>query len=272
LGDLMGKCPCCGSSYLLSTPTEKCGWCGRVVCKKCVLKWPGYFLVKSEKETEEKGAKYQMIGFCSEFCSNSFWDTIMKYPCSEIGTDINEFSKNLRKLYYIAVLNALNGNPVVREQAINRVKWAMSIETDICKALPLGIHADGTWGEEAGDIHRAFGKHGYLGLAANLEKCGRPLDAAEIYEKHLKMYDKARQLREKDKQVTVKRTEVSINLNELLKQIRDGGIVAIYRCPHCNGTLKVNDKTSLKSLKTCEHCGSEIETVDLADFLKTAIS
>ena len=86
------------------------------------------------------------------------------------------------------------------------------------------------------------------------------------------MYEKAKSLREKDKQMIVKRTEVSFNLNELLKQIKDGGIVAVYRCPHCNGTLRINNKTSLKSLKTCEHCGSEIETVDLADFLKTALS
>jgi uncharacterized protein with PIN domain len=77
---------------------------------------------------------------------------------------------------------------------------------------------------------------------------------------------------EKDKQVIVKRTDVSVNLNELIKQIREGGIVAMYRCPHCNGTLKINNKTPLESLKTCEHCGSKIETVDLADFLRTALS
>ncbi len=98
------------------------------------------------------------------------------------------------------------------------------------------------------------------------------VDAATIYEEKLKMYDKARLLRQNEKQTIVKHTDVSVNLNELLKQVKDGGVVAIYRCPHCNGTLKVNDKTSLKSLKICEHCGSEIETVDLADFLKTALS
>ena len=30
--------------------------------------------------------------------------------------------------------------------------------------------------------------------------------------------------------------------------------------------------TSFESLKLCEHCGSEIETMGLADFLPTALS
>lgn len=63
-----------------------------------------------------------------------------------------------------------------------------------------------------------------------------------------------------------------MDLNTLLKQVRDGGIVVIYRCPSCGGKLKVGKDTSVESLKVCEHCGSEIETIELADFLKTALS
>ena len=70
----------------------------------------------------------------------------------------------------------------------------------------------------------------------------------------------------------VKKKDVSINLNALLQQVKDGGLVAIFRCPHCGGKLKVSDKTTLNSLKYCEHCGSEIESIDLADFLKTVLS
>jgi uncharacterized protein (DUF983 family) len=96
-------------------------------------------------------------------------------------------------------------------------------------------------------------------------------NAAKIY-KRLGMYEEAGKVRAKRDELTVKRTDVSLNLNALLKQVKDGGIVAIYRCPHCGGKLKVGSKTTLKSLRTCEHCGSEIEAVDLADFLKTALS
>jgi hypothetical protein len=96
-------------------------------------------------------------------------------------------------------------------------------------------------------------------------------NAAEIY-KSLGMYEKAGKTRAKRDEVTVKKTDISFNLNALLQQVKDGGIVAIYRCPHCNGKLKVGGKTALNSLRTCEHCGSEIEAVDLVDFLKTALS
>jgi DNA-directed RNA polymerase subunit RPC12/RpoP len=63
-----------------------------------------------------------------------------------------------------------------------------------------------------------------------------------------------------------------VDLNSLLKQIAEQGIVAVYRCPHCGGKLKIGKETSETNLRICEHCGSEIETMDLADFLKTALS
>ena len=215
---------------------------------------------------------YNLIVFCSESCSDSFWKEVKSFPLEEIGTEINEFGINLRHLFYYAVLNALKGNTHLRADAINKINWAIAHETKAYPAIPMGLHDDGTLESNCWDVLKDFAKLGYSALAFNLERCGRPLDAAVIYEKQLKMYDKAKSLREKEKQVISRHTDVSINLNELLRQVRDGGIVAIYRCPHCNGTLKINNKTSLKSLKTCEHCGSEIETVDLADFLKTALS
>jgi hypothetical protein len=268
----MGKCPTCGTSYLFSTPSETCNWCGKVVCVKCLPQWSDSLQVKSTMENGLDEAKYKYVHFCSKSCSDIFWNTVAKYPLDEIGTDIANFGMNLRKLLYSAILNALNFDVNLRVDAINKVERAIEIETEDYAAILVGLLDDGSLQSDVRVEIAEFVKRGYSTLALNLEKCGRPQDAAEIYEKKLKMYDKARLLRINDKQVIVKQTDVSINLNELLKQVKDGGIVAIYRCPHCNGTLKVNDKTSLKSLKTCEHCGSEIETLELADFLKTALS
>jgi uncharacterized protein with PIN domain len=120
------------------------------------------------------------------------------------------------------------------------------------------------------DVHE-YHTNAKTALAQNLEKCGRTQDAARVYE-DLRMYDKSRELREKDRQILVKKTDVSINLNALLQQVKDGGLVAIFRCPHCGGKLKISEKTTLNSLRTCEHCESEIESMDLADFLKTALA
>jgi hypothetical protein len=268
----MGKCPNCGVTYLFSTPSERCGWCGKVTCEKCLPEWPDSILVKSTMEFDQSQAKYEFINFCSISCSEIFWHLVENYSLEEIGTDIPNFGRNLRNLFYSAILDAFQKEPYLRSDAINKVNWGIKNDTSDFVAIPLGLSDDGTIAPDCWDITPEFVKRGYSALALNLEKCGRILDAAKIYEEKLKMYDKARILRQNEKQTIIRRTDVSVNLNELLKQVKDGGIVAIYRCPHCSGTLKVNDKTSLKSLKTCEHCGSEIETVDLADFLKTAIS
>jgi DNA-directed RNA polymerase subunit RPC12/RpoP len=48
--------------------------------------------------------------------------------------------------------------------------------------------------------------------------------------------------------------------------------VAVYRCPHCGGKLKIDKDARMDKLRVCEYCGSEIETMDLADFLRTALS
>jgi DNA-directed RNA polymerase subunit RPC12/RpoP len=96
-------------------------------------------------------------------------------------------------------------------------------------------------------------------------------NAAKIY-KRLGMYEEAGKIRAKRDELTIKRTDISLNLNALLQQVKDGGIVAVYRCPHCGGKLKISETTTITSLKICEHCGSEIESMDLADFFKTVLS
>jgi len=121
------------------------------------------------------------------------------------------------------------------------------------------------------DIKKQFKRYCDLKQAENLERAGRREEAARIYDQ-FDMYDKARKLRDTERQVFVRKTDISIDLNALLQQVKDGGIVVVYRCPNCGGKLKVGKGTSVESLKLCEHCGSEIETLDLADFLKTALS
>lgn len=77
------------------------------------------------------------------------------------------------------------------------------------------------------ELMRQFRTHLHLKQAENLERAGRYEDASQIYELY-GMYEKAGQLRQKQKQIVVKQTVVSIDLNSLLQQIKDGGIVAVY--------------------------------------------
>jgi hypothetical protein len=247
----MGNCLNCGASFLFSTPNDKCNWCGKVTCKKCLPVWPDSFSVKNAYGE----AKYERIPFCSMSCGDSFWQTVMNYPLENIGTDIEGFNKNLRKLFYYAIQNALNGKAKLRVEAIDKVNRAINKDTQDFIAIPMPTHRP--------YVSTEFVKLGYSALALNLEKCGRHLDAAEIYEKKLKMYDKARLIRQNEKQViaksekgkellqtvneeTDKPKELSTNVTIKETIIRE--IVKI-RCVYCH---KIYDESENR----CPNCGA----------------
>lgn len=218
----MGRCPTCGASSRFGINTKQCTWCGKIVCNKCVPQWYGSISIKM-------GAYYEAHGFCSEPCYNSFWWKVMvDYPLHYIGTNIASFDKELVCLWNNAILNAImNSNPAVVSYLGPKAQNAVSIHNDNSVAFP--------WIDSSGSVIPEFNQFcvkSKTALAENLERCGRTEDAAKVFE-GLRMYDKARELREKDRQIIVKKTDVSVNLNALLQQVKDGGIVAIFRCPHC---------------------------------------
>jgi DNA-directed RNA polymerase subunit RPC12/RpoP len=117
--------------------------------------------------------------------------------------------------------------------------------------------------------HEEFNNSAWLVFAGHLEEVGRLHEAADVYE-YLKMYDKARELRTGG--LTIKKMEIMVDLNKLLAQIRDGGMVAVYKCPNCGGKLKVGKDATLEKFRRCEYCSHEIQTADFADFLKDVLS
>jgi hypothetical protein len=264
----MGRCPTCGASSFFGVHTKQCANCGKGVCNKCVPKWQGTLTFKKTRETPRAPAYYEMVGFCSTECFSQFWQRVFDYPVDyEVGTDVNNFYTNLILLWNQAIISSTEKcNNSVAKYLVPKAKLAAQIHSGRFPAFP--------WSDKSGKAVWTFKKfrtNARTVLAQNLEKCGRTQDSAKIFE-DLRMYDKARELRERDRHIMVKKTDVSINLNALLQQVKDGGIVAVFRCPHCGGKLKVSDKTTLNSLKKCEHCGSEIEFMDLADFFKTVLS
>jgi DNA-directed RNA polymerase subunit RPC12/RpoP len=202
------------------------------------------------------------VGFCSDNCSNQFWQKVFSFPAEEfVETDTNNFFKKWISYWNQSILAAFKDAKGNYEP----VKQAVRIHTQRYVAIP--------WIDSANRLiwqAKISLRNAKLALAKNLIRCGRSLDAAKVYEE-LTMYDEARELREKDKRMIIKKTDISVNLNDLLQQFRDSGLVAVYRCPHCGGKLRVGKDTSLESLRICEHCGSEVETLDLVDFLEKAL-
>lgn len=249
----MVKCPNCGQRKLILKPM-KCLRCGKLCCEKCAV----YVI----------SLGYQNRWACSRQCAEKFEQEVLGYPLENVGTELNEeFDFQVNKLWHEACIAALHrGDPA-------HAAWSYLLKQGVDYAMRIiDIKSRSHDGKHATDLHDKIYKSALLALAHNMELVGRPLDAAIIYEKHLKMYDKARELREKQKRVTVKRVDISMNLNELLKQVKDGGIVAIFKCPHCGGKLRIGKETSIDNLRVCEYCGSEIQAIELVEFLKDILS
>ena len=253
-------CPSCGASGLFFKANRVCAFCGRIVCSNCVPVWHGNLSYKT-KDIEGFG-EYERTGFCSMECCQQFFCSVNDFSLSHIiRTDLNEFQRNVDEAWNQAILNA------VSLYYKPKANTAIGLHSRNSPAFPM-------WDPQTKRHSQAYIDFFFkakVALAENLEKCGRTQDAAKIYEE-MQRYDKARELRQQDRHIIVKNTNVSVDLNSLLQQVKDGGIVAVFRCPFCGGKLKVNQNTTLDSLKKCEHCNSDIKAMDLADFLKIALT
>ena len=256
----MGRCPSCGASSLFAIKTRQCVGCGKIGCNKCLphLQFP--FQMKVIAERGINPAIYEYAGFCSLSCTQKFWDRVGRYPLQNmIGTDLNNFDFRVIDAWNQAILGACTNDFVAKAEE------AIRLHSRRYPAFPW-IGGDNKFYWMYTDLYRKA----KLALGQNLERCGRTKDAAIVFEE-LYMYDKSRELRERDRHIIVKNTNVSVNLNALLQQVKDGGIVTIFRCPFCGANLKINKDTSLDSLRVCEYCHSEISSMDLADFLNAVL-
>lgn len=252
----MGTCPNCGFKKFLGPTIETCIVCKKQGCSNCI----SIFLL-AVRSSPQVGRYDKAVHACSTKCAQEF--SQMVYEAAPLAETIEARDYNEKQWYSnfygmdafdeacFRVLMKLNPQLVQENQcAGSRAYTIVSFQSPMFKR---------------------FHDEAVLVLAKKIVAAGRPLDAAHVYETY-GMYDEARDLREKDRQIIVKRKKVSVDLNALLQQVKDGGIVAVYRCPHCGGKLKVGKDSHLENLKICEHCGSEIKTMDLADFLRTVLS
>lgn len=226
--------------------------------------WHGTLCIKTSVENPAY-AVYETVGFCSDNCFNQFWQKVFEYPAGYvIGTNVEDFNKNWVKYWNDSILKVLSAN--ADGELAEKAGRAVQIHSERYVAFPWIDSSNAPlW------MAQQSSTNARLALAQNLERCGRTSDAAKVFEE-LRLYDKARELREKDRHIIIKKTDVSVNINALLQQVKDNGLVTIYRCPNCGGKLKIDKNVSMDRLKVCEHCGSQIETTDLVDFLKTALS
>jgi DNA-directed RNA polymerase subunit RPC12/RpoP len=278
----MGKCPNCDNKGLF-LKTVKCKVCGREGCEKCLRH------ILSIAGTESTGdgrlqKDWDNWYLCSEDCLvklASWLGDEMSLDDVDLGQVLNT---DIEKFMVRAIQNPRNKEWVGDElrKKIDKMNrkvhdgvlsfwWASARERETDrydhfearKANPLYRSLM----EDAKRLARNF----ELGYAKKLEQARRFEEAARIYER-FGMYEEAGRIRARGEEIVVRRTDVSVDLNRLLQQVRDGGIVVVYRCSHCGGNLKIGKDTRIESLKVCPYCESRIEAIELADFLRTALS
>lgn len=98
-----------------------------------------------------------------------------------------------------------------------------------------------------------------------LEKVGHYEEAARIYES-LDMPEKAAEMRRKKREI------VMLDLNALIKQLGERGFTVTYNCAHCGAPVRISGETKAEAIQYCSHCGSRIETIDIANFIKKYLS
>ncbi|TLZ74232.1 MAG: hypothetical protein E6K06_01005 [Methanobacteriota archaeon] len=92
--------------------------------------------------------------------------------------------------------------------------------------------------------------------------------AAKIYQT-LGMWKEAGEVRRSGRRQVV--TQVHVNVNDLVEQVRKAGIATDYTCPACRGNIPISGDTTLAKLRSCQYCGSAIQTTDLVEFLTRVV-
>jgi len=252
----MGKCPNCGhKAWGLST--TKCKNCGKEICYKCgtclFRLWDTY------------GHTDEWWYVCSQECLQDFASQIEKHLSStDVGISVDSAFEKIPSLVGRTLLKLDHQEYLGKDFAELKSK-AIPFRVKFTSSSFIGEETEGSM------LWEMLEKHVRLLLIQNLITTRNFEAAAKLYEE-IGMYAEAGKTRAMDRELRIKKTEVSIDLNSLLRQLKDGGVVVVYRCPHCGGQLKVDKNVSVDKLKVCEHCGSEIETMDLAELLKTALS
>lgn len=107
-----------------------------------------------------------------------------------------------------------------------------------------------------------------ISQAKNYETARRYEDSAKTYES-LGLWKEAGAAREKKSARTVK--HVTVNINDLIEKVRDGGLTIPYKCRSCGATITIDSTSNPDGLKFCSYCGSGVDLDSMLDIIKTAL-
>jgi DNA-directed RNA polymerase subunit RPC12/RpoP len=107
-----------------------------------------------------------------------------------------------------------------------------------------------------------------ISQAKNYETAKRYEDSAKTYES-LGLWKEAGTVRDKKSARTVK--HVTVNINDLIEKVRDGGLTIPYKCHSCGATITIDSSSNPDGLKFCSYCGSAVDPDSMLDIIKSAL-
>lgn len=259
----MGRCRSCQKTqFRLKEFT--CIVCGKNGCNHCLIPLMNMFGANARHSTKNFSS-FDLAPDDSKLfvCSNNCMEKFIEIVRQEVKkTPINLIKNNRDPLKYVDSA-IVHNNFFINQKLLNSVK-IFSSNRGVSGTRSNYINVNQNFYSK---ITQAT-KIKYIDL---LKQAGRFEEAALVYES-LGRYSDAGAMRAEEKKIVIKNTQVKVDLNSLLQQIQNGGLVVMYRCPHCNAPLKIDEKTKIRSLKICEHCETPFEAIDIAGILNRALS
>ncbi|MDD1769451.1 MAG: hypothetical protein LUO79_00020 [Methanomassiliicoccales archaeon] len=102
--------------------------------------------------------------------------------------------------------------------------------------------------------------------ATNQERAGNIDVAVAMYEQ-ISLYDEAGRVRIKK---NINRN-VTVDLNELIEQLRYGGLALNYKCPSCGASITYDKDSDISSMRFCGYCGSMVNPEILTSLLRETL-
>gem|GEM_PF-2144027 len=253
----MGQCPRCGKKQIISS--SLCPTCQSAVS------------AEQQRRNVESLKKSLPQAF-----DRIIWNTVnarfgKSQPTEQDWKMIHELIRTDRD-QFIFLVNGITTDRYVSGMMYNpSTKKTESVYVGWEATLVDGGHIQPTFYDgRARDmntyVHQVLSK---VNLYCNAEiaiRAGRYEDAARFYE-NLTMYEEAGKIRKMALTERNTSRNVSVNMNQLIDQVRQGGLALAYKCPNCGGSINI-DKDFNPGMRVCAYCGTPLDTTVISTMIK----
>ncbi|OPX65852.1 MAG: hypothetical protein A4E30_00156 [Methanomassiliicoccales archaeon PtaB.Bin215] len=255
----MGACPRCGRKQLM----------GSGLCPQCREAMAGE---QGRRNTET--VKKALPGMFDRL----IWDAVnarfgMSRPSDKDWSMVRDLIRPDRERFLSLVegiatekyVNGLIYNPRTKRNENLFAGWEGTL------VYGEGSSAPGFYDPRARDLNECFRQamrriHLYCDAEIAI-RAGRYEDAARSYE-NLTMYEEAGRIRKMALNERNTSRNVSVNMNQLIDQVRQGGLALAYKCPNCGGSINI-DKDFNPGMRVCAYCGTPLDTTVIASMIRS---